>query len=60
MRNLFFNVAVAATMASLFVVIFWVAQAGAAETVAAARVKTETYAVSSNSYLPIQLLESAY
>ena len=37
----FFNVVVAATMASLFVVIFWVAQVGAAATAAAA-VKTET------------------
>ena len=55
----FFNVVVAATMASLFVVIFWVAQVGAAATAAAA-VKTETYAVSSNAYLPIQLLEFAY
>jgi hypothetical protein len=60
MRNPFFDIAVAATLASLFVVMFWAVQVGGVATAAAAQAKTETYAVSSNSYLPIQLLEAAY
>jgi hypothetical protein len=57
MRNLI-NVAIAATMASLFAVMFW-AQVGVIAT-AVARTKPETYAVTSSPYLPIQMLEPVY
>ena len=57
MRNLI-NVAIAATMASLFVVMFW-AQVGVIAT-AVAQAKPETYAATSNPYLPIQMLEPVY
>jgi hypothetical protein len=57
MRNLI-NVAIAATMASLFAVMFW-AQVGVIAT-AVARAKPETYAVTSNPYLPTQMFEPVY
>ncbi len=57
MRNLI-NVAIAATMASLFAVMFW-AQVGVIAT-AVARAKPETYAVSSSPYLSVQKLEPVY
>jgi hypothetical protein len=57
MRNLI-NVAIAATMTSLFAVMFW-GQIGTITT-AVARGKTEAYAVPSHSYLPIQELEAVY
>jgi hypothetical protein len=58
MRNLITNLAIATMMASLFVVMFW-AQVGAIAT-AAAGAKTETYAVTPNPYLQIQILEPVY
>jgi hypothetical protein len=57
MRRLI-TVAIAATMASLFVVMFW-AQVGVIAT-AVAQAKPETYAATSNPYLPIQMLEPVY
>ena len=57
MHNLV-NVTISATMASLFVVMFW-AQVGVIAT-AVARAKPETYAATSNPYLPIQMLEPVY
>ena len=51
-------VAIAATMASLFAVMFW-AQVSVIAT-AVARAKPETYAVTSNPYLPIQMFEPVY
>jgi hypothetical protein len=53
MRHLIRNVAIAATITSLFVFV------GALAT-AVARAETETYAVSSTPFLPIQTLEAAY
>jgi hypothetical protein len=58
MRNLITNLALAATMATLFVVMFW-AQVGAIAT-AAAGAKTETYAVTPNPYLQIRILQPVY
>jgi hypothetical protein len=57
MRNLI-NVAIAATMASLFYVMFWT-QVGAIAA-AVARAKPESYAITSSPYLPIQMLEPVY
>jgi hypothetical protein len=56
--NLIINLAIAATMASLFAVMFW-AQVGAIATTVA-RAKPETYAVTSKPYPPIQMLEPVY
>ena len=58
MRNRLFNVAIAATMASLFVAMFW-AQVGSIAT-AFARAQTGTYAVTSGPYLPIKSLQPVY
>jgi hypothetical protein len=57
MKNLL-HVAVAVTMASLFVVMFW-AQVGGVAT-AFARGKMGTYAVTSSPYLPIKSLQPVY
>ena len=57
MRN-FIKVAIVATMASLFAVMFWT-QVGVIAT-AVARAKSETYPVTSNPYLPIQRFEPVY
>jgi hypothetical protein len=57
MRRLI-TVAIAATMASLFAVMFW-SQVGAIATTVA-RPKPEPYAVKSNPYLPIQTFEAVY
>jgi hypothetical protein len=54
MRNVLFNFAIAFTMTSVFVVLFWSVQIGAAVS-ATARAKTGTYAVASDQYLPIKL-----
>jgi hypothetical protein len=56
MRNLLFNVAIAATMVSLFVVVFW-AQVGGIAT-AFARSKAGTYAFTSSPY--VQRLQPVY
>jgi hypothetical protein len=58
MRKLITNLVLAATMAMLFVVMFW-AQVGAIAT-AAAGAKTETYAVTPNPHLEIRILEPVY
>ena len=55
-RNLLFNVAIAATMVSLFAVMFW-AQVGGVAT-ALARSKAGTYAFTSSPY--IQRLQPVY
>jgi hypothetical protein len=55
-RNLLLNVAIAATMVSLFAVIFW-AQVGGVAT-AIARSKAGTYAFTSSPY--IQRLQVVY
>jgi hypothetical protein len=55
-RNLLFNVAIAATMVSLFVVVFW-AQVGGIAT-AFARSKAGTYAFTSSPF--IQRLQPVY
>jgi hypothetical protein len=52
------SIAVAVTMTSLFTVMFW-AQVGVIAT-AVARAKPETFAVTSNPYLPIQIFEPVY
>ena len=57
MRNLFYA-ALAATMASLFVAMFW-AQVGSIAT-AFARVQMGTYAVTSGPYMPIKSLQPVY
>jgi hypothetical protein len=59
MRNALFNFAIAVTMTSVFVVMFWAGLAGTAAS-AAARAKTETYAVTSDHYMPIQRLQPVY
>jgi hypothetical protein len=59
MRNALFNFAIAVTMTSVFVVMFWGVQVGAAATVAA-RAKTGTYAVTSDHYIPIHRLQPVY
>jgi hypothetical protein len=56
MRNLLFNVAIPAAMASLFIAMFW-AQVGGIAT-AFARAKMGTYAVASSPY--IQRLQPVY
>jgi len=59
MRNLIINVAIAATMTGLFVMMLS-AQIGGGAT-AAAQTKTEAaYAVAADPYLPIRMLEAAY
>ena len=58
MRNLIFNVAIGATMASLFVAMFW-AQVGSIAT-AFARAQMGTYAVTSGPYIPIKSLQPVY
>jgi hypothetical protein len=58
MRNLIFNVAIPAAMASLFVVMFWAQVAGIATVFA--RDKAGTYAVTSSRYLPIKSLQPVY
>jgi hypothetical protein len=57
MRNLITNLAIAAMTTALFAVMLG-AQVGGVATATTA--KTETYAVSSNPYLPIQMFETAY
>jgi hypothetical protein len=57
MRNVM-QLAIAATITSLFAVMFW-GQIGALAT-AAARGKAETYATTANPYLPIHNLEPVY
>jgi hypothetical protein len=59
MRNLITNFAIAATMTSLFVAMLGVQVGGIATAAIAAKTET-TYAVSSNPYLPIQMIEPAY
>ena len=59
MRNALFNFVIAVTMTTVFVVMFWGGQVGAAAT-AAARAKTGTYAVTSDHYMPIQRLQPVY
>jgi len=57
MRNAVFNFAVAVTMTSVFVTMFWL-QVGSVAT-AAARTKTETYAVITSG-MSIQRLQPVY
>jgi hypothetical protein len=57
MRRLI-TVAIAATMASLFAVMFW-SQVGAIATTIA-RPQPESYALKSNPYLPIQTFDAVY
>ena len=59
MRNALFNFAIAVTMTTVFVVMFWGVQVGAAATVAA-RAKAESYAVTSDHYMPFQRLQPVY
>jgi hypothetical protein len=59
MRNALFNFAIAVTMTTVFVVMFWGVQVGAAAT-AAARAKTGTFAATSDYYMPIQRLQPVY
>jgi hypothetical protein len=56
MRNLLFNVAIPAAMASLFIVLFWAQVAGIA--IVFARDKAGTYAFTSSPY--IQRLQPVY
>jgi hypothetical protein len=61
MRNILFNLAIAFTMTSVFVVMFWAVQVG--DTVTAARAagaSAGTYAVSADQYMPIRSLEPVY
>jgi hypothetical protein len=57
MKNFLYG-AVAATMASLFAVMFW-AQVGGVAT-AFARSKTGSYVATSSPYMPIQSLQPVY
>ena len=59
MRNALFNFAIAVTMTTVFVVMFWGVQLGAAAT-AATGAKTGAYAVTSDHYTPIQRLQPVY
>jgi hypothetical protein len=59
MRKALFNFAIAVTMTTAFVVMFWGLQVGAFAA-AATRAKTGTYAVTSDHYMPIQRLEPVY
>jgi hypothetical protein len=59
MRNALFNFAIAVTMTTVFVVMFWGVQVGASAA-AAARAKIGTYAVTSDHYMPIQRLQPVY
>ena len=58
MRNLIFNVAIGATMASLFVAMFWAQVDGLAT--AFARAQMGTYAATPGPYLPIKSLQPVY
>ena len=59
MRNALFNFAIAVTMTTMFVVMFWGVQVGTSAA-AATRAKTGTYAVTSDHYTPIQRLQPVY
>jgi hypothetical protein len=59
MRNALCNFAIAFTMSTVFVVMFWGVQVGA-YAAAAVQAKTGTYAVTSDHYMPIQRLEPVY
>lgn len=59
MRNLSLNIAIAVTVASIFVMVLS-AQAGSAKS-GAARVQVETaYILAADLYLPIQIVEPVY
>jgi hypothetical protein len=60
MRNTLSNFAIAFTMSTVFVVMFWGIQVGAYAAAAAHQAKTGTYAVTSDPYMPIQRLEPVY
>jgi uncharacterized membrane protein YqgA involved in biofilm formation len=59
MRNALFDFAIAVTMTTVFVVMLWGVQVGASAATAV-RVKTGTYAVTSDHYMPIQRLQPVY
>jgi hypothetical protein len=59
MRNALFNFAIAVTMTTVFVVMFWGLQVSASAA-AATRAKTGTFAVTSDHYVPIQRLQPVY
>jgi hypothetical protein len=59
MRNALFNFAIAVTMTTVFVVMFWGVQVGASAA-ATTGAKTGIYAVTSDHYMPIQRLQPVY